>query len=48
MAEDNPKPEGWRKFDALARRIAQVPKEAVDKKIDADRAKRIAARRKKK
>ena len=48
MAEDTPKPEGWHKFDALARRVAQVPKEAVEKKIAADRAKRIAARRRKK
>lgn len=30
MAEDR-KPRGWGKFDELARKLAKVPKEAVDK-----------------
>lgn len=47
MAEDRtPKPEGWRKFDALARRIARVPKDAVDAKMAKDKAARIKARKK--
>lgn len=41
------KPKGWRAFDALARRVAQVPKEEVDKKIKRDKAKRKKAKRKK-
>lgn len=32
---DTPKPRGYRAFDALARKIVAVPKEAVDKAIDA-------------
>lgn len=48
MGEDTtPKPEGWRKFDALARRIARVPKAAVDAKIAKDKAARIKARKRK-
>lgn len=40
------KPKGWRKFDALARGLAQVPKEAVDAKVARDKAKRIKAKKK--
>lgn len=43
---DSKKPEGWRAFDSLATRLAAVPKEEVDRKIKADKAKRIAKRRK--
>lgn len=48
MAEqDKPgKPEGWRNFDALARRIVRVPAKAVDAKIAKDKAARIKARKK--
>lgn len=42
------KPKGWRAFDKLSRALAQVPKEDVDKKIAADKAKRIAKRKRKK
>lgn len=42
------KPRGWDAFDALARRVAKVPKEAVDAKITADKAARIKTLRKKK
>lgn len=45
---ESKKPEGWRKFDALAKRLAGVPKEEVDAKIAADKKKRIKAKRKKK
>lgn len=41
------KPKGWRAFDTLARNLAQVPKEQVDAKVAADKAKRIKARKKK-
>ena len=40
------KPKGWRAFDSLAKQLANVPKEEVDEKIAADKAKRIAKRRK--
>ncbi len=40
------KPKGWRAFDSLAKQLTQVPKEAVDKKVAADKAKRIAKRKK--
>lgn len=42
------KPAGWKAFDKLARGLAQVPKEEADAKIAADKAERIAKRRKKK
>lgn len=42
------KPKGWRAFDALAKQLAGVDKTKVDKKIAADKAKRIAKRKKKK
>jgi len=42
------KPPGWDAFDALARKVASVPKDKVDAKMAKDRAKRIAARKKKK
>lgn len=38
------KPRGWGKFDALVRKLASVPKEAVDKTI----AKKKSKRRKRK
>lgn len=41
------KPAGWRAFDRLARKLAQVPKEEVDAKVAADKAARIKARKKK-
>lgn len=41
------KPAGWKAFDKLAKGLAQVDKRAVDKKIAADKAKRIKKRRKK-
>jgi hypothetical protein len=40
------KPTGWRAFDSLAKQLAHVPKEAVDKKVATDKAKRIAKRKK--
>jgi len=42
------KPEGWRAFDSLARKIVNVPKEAVDAKVAKDKAARIKKRKKKK
>lgn len=42
------KPKGWRAFDALAKKLAGVDKVKVDKKIAADKTKRIAKRKKKK
>mgnify|MGYP001574841228 CR=1 FL=1 len=42
------KPKGWRKFDELARGLANVDKGKVDKKIAADKAKRIKRRKGKK
>jgi len=41
------KPKGWRAFDELTRKLVQVDKAAVDKKVAADKAKRIKARKKK-
>jgi len=43
--EGTKKPEGWRAFDSLAKRLVQVPKEEVDRKIATDKAKRIAKRK---
>ncbi len=34
------KPKGWRKFDALTRKLIQVPKEETDAQIKRDKAKR--------
>jgi len=34
------KPKGWRKFDALTRKLIQVPKEETDAQIERDKAKR--------
>lgn len=42
------KPKGWRAFDDLAKKLAGVDKVKVDKKISADKAKRIKKRGKKK
>ena len=41
------KPKGWRKFDELAKGLAQVDKGKVDKKIAKDKAKRIKTQKKK-
>jgi hypothetical protein len=40
------KPRGFGKFDALTRKLVQVDKTAVDKRIDKDKAKRIKKRKK--
>ena len=42
------KPEGWKAFDSLAKKLVQVPKEDVDAKVTKDKAKRIKQRKKKK
>jgi len=41
------KPRGFDAFDALTRKLIDVPKEKVDAKIAADRAERRKAKRKK-
>ena len=41
------KPEGWRAFDALARKVVSVPKEDVDAKVKKDKAARIKRKKKK-
>lgn len=33
MAKEKPKPRGFGAFDALARKLVRVPKEAVDEKL---------------
>lgn len=40
------KPRGFGKFDALTRKLVQVDKTAVDKRIEKDKAKRIKKRKK--
>lgn len=42
MAKSRRKPEGFKEFDALARKLVQVPKAEVDKQIEktAKKAKR--------
>lgn len=42
------KPAGWNAFNKLAKKLAGVDKTKVDKKIAADKAKRIKKRGKKK
>lgn len=42
------KPHGWGRFDALARKVAAVPKETVDKKIASEKKTRKCRKRKKK
>lgn len=42
------KPEGWKTFDSLAKKLVQVPKDDVDAKVAKDKAKRIKQRKKKK
>ena len=42
------KPEGWKAFDSLARKLVGVPKADVDAKVTKDKAKRIKQRKKKK
>jgi hypothetical protein len=47
---ESKKPSGWRAFDSLAKRLIEVPKEEVDKKVAQARkagAKRKKAKRKK-
>jgi hypothetical protein len=41
------KPRGFGKFDELTRKLVQVDKDAVDRRIERDKAKRIKKRRKK-
>jgi hypothetical protein len=41
------KPRGFGKFDELTRKLVQVDKTAVDRRIERDKAKRIKKRRKK-
>jgi len=41
------KPRGFGRFDALTRKLVQVDKDAVDRRIDRDKAKRVKKRRKK-
>jgi hypothetical protein len=45
---ESKKPEGWRAFDALAKKLVTVPKEKLDAKVAKDKAKRIKKRNKKK
>ena len=40
------KPKGWRLFDRLCKKLVQVPKEEVDTKIERDRTKRLAKKKK--
>jgi hypothetical protein len=40
MAKKPKRPKGWRKFDALTRKLIQVPKEETDAQIERDKAKR--------
>lgn len=42
------KPKGWKAFNELAKQLAEVDKDKVDKKIATDKAKRIKKRGKKK
>lgn len=42
------KPKGWRAFDDLTRKLAQVPKEELEAQIAAGRKERKAKRRRKK
>lgn len=48
MARKPRKPKGFDAFDALARKVAAVPKEQVDAKIAADKAARLKQRKRKK
>lgn len=41
---ESKKPSGWRAFDSLAKRLIEVPKEQVDKKVA--EAKKAGAKRK--
>lgn len=42
------KPKGWRAFDDLAKKLANVDQDKVAKKMATDKAKRVANRKKKK
>lgn len=44
---DKPKPRGWGKFDALARKLAAVPKDEVDQAIAATPKRKRRKKRKK-
>lgn len=46
MAAASKKPRGFGKFDALARKLVQIDKAAVDKRVEKDKAKRIKQRKK--
>lgn len=48
MSDDAKKPKGWRKFDALARKLAQVPKEELEAQVEAGRAERKGKKKRKK
>lgn len=41
------KPKGWRKFDALMRKLVRVPKDEADAQQERSRKERKAKRRKK-
>lgn len=41
------KPKGWGKFDEAMKKLVNVPKEQVDKKITDEQAERKARRKKK-
>ena len=43
----NKKPKGWKAFDVLTRRLVQVPKGELDKKVDDDKADRLRRRKRK-
>jgi hypothetical protein len=40
MPKKEKRPTGWRKFDALTRKLIQVPKEEADAQIEADKKRR--------
>lgn len=40
MSDKERKPKGFGAFDALTRKLVRVPKEAVDRKIAADKKRR--------
>jgi hypothetical protein len=48
MSDAAKRPKGWKKFDDLARKLVQVPKEELEDQVERDRAERKAKRRKKK
>ena len=40
MAKRARRPKGWRKFDALTKKLIQVPKDELDRQIESDQKKR--------